>query len=158
MERARRAALLVLGAALLSGCAGPTLKRRTVQRPIPPLAKAIIRTAKTFLPEEEQNRKSPKDCSDFVSTVFAENGIKLPRTSPEMSRLGSAIASSKDIQMGDLLFFSGEVISHTVGHVAIYVNNGIFIHFSKPEVGVRMESLYSDYYRKRYLKAKRVIP
>jgi cell wall-associated NlpC family hydrolase len=44
-----------------------------------------------------------------------------------------------------------------VGHVGIYVNNGIFIHQANPGEGVRMESLFSDYYRKRYLRARRVI-
>jgi cell wall-associated NlpC family hydrolase len=59
--------------------------------------------------------------------------------------------------MGDLVFFSGEKISRIVGHVGIYVNNGIFIHLSQPKIGVRMESLYSDYYRQRYLTARRLI-
>jgi cell wall-associated NlpC family hydrolase len=56
-----------------------------------------------------------------------------------------------------LLFFSGAGGGFHVGHVAIYVNNGIFIHQANPGEGVRMESLYSDYYRKRYLKARRII-
>jgi len=60
--------------------------------------------------------------------------------------------------MGDLVFFSGEKVSHTVGHVGIYVGNGIFIHMSKSAEGVRMDSMYNDYFRKRYLKARRIIP
>jgi len=45
-----------------------------------------------------------------------------------------------------------------VGHVAIYVGNGIFIHQANPGEGVRMESLYSDYYRRHYLSARRIVP
>jgi cell wall-associated NlpC family hydrolase len=59
--------------------------------------------------------------------------------------------------MADLLFFSGAGGGSRVGHVAIYINNGIFIHQANPGEGVRMESLYSDYWRKRYLKARRMI-
>ncbi|MFA6030321.1 MAG: C40 family peptidase [Elusimicrobiota bacterium] len=151
---------VVLAAALalaLSGCAGAQ-RRGATRRPIPPLAKAVVRTAKSYLPEEEKGRKLPKDCSDYVHAVFKENGIELPRTSLEMARRGEPLASSGDLQMGDLVFFSGSKPSSTVGHIGIYVNNGIFIHFAKEETGVTMESMYSDYYRKRYLKARRVIP
>ena len=125
--------------------------------PVPPLAKAVVRTAKTYLPEEEKGRQTPKDCSDFVHKVFLENGLDLSRSSKEMSILGRRVASAKDLRMGDLVFFAGEKISRIVGHVGIYVNNGVFIHLPSSGVVV-MESLYSDYYRKRYLTARRVIP
>jgi cell wall-associated NlpC family hydrolase len=124
---------------------------------VPPLAKAVVRTAKAYLPEEETGRQTPKDCSDFVRKVFLENGLDLPRSSREMARVGDRIKSSRDLRMGDLVFFSGEKISHAVGHVGIYVNNGVFIHLPSSGVVV-MESLYSDYFRKRYLDARRVIP
>ena len=142
----------------LCACATTPQRRVSLKRPPSTQAKAVIRTAKSYLPEEEARRTPPKDCSDFVGKVFAENGMKQPRTSLEMSKLGEPLASSKDLSMGDLLFFSGEKVGHTVGHVGIYVSNGIFIHFTKPATGVTMESMYSDYFRKRYLKARRVIP
>ncbi|MBI5203138.1 MAG: C40 family peptidase [Elusimicrobia bacterium] len=149
-----RAAFVVSLAAALCACSSAP-KRRPIAA-VPAKAKAVVRTAKTYLPEEEKHRAPPADCSDYVRKVFSENGMKLPRTSVEMSKLGSSLGSSADLRMGDLVFFSGEKISKTVGHVGIYVNNGIFIH--RPSVGeVRMESLYSDYYRKRYLSARRLI-
>lgn len=153
----RQAALLPwLVLFVLSGCATAGRPRRA-RAPVPEKAKAVVRTARSYLPEEDKGRKTPRDCSDFVSKVFAENGIALPRTSAAMSRLGDPIASSRDLRMGDLLFFSGEKVSRSVGHVAVYVGNGIFIHLSKPDAGVTMDSLYSDYYRKRYLSARRLI-
>lgn len=125
-------------------------------RPVPVLAKAVVRTAKMYLPEEEKKVEPPIDCSDYVRRVFAPHGIRLPRTSQEMARAGKPLASTRELRMGDLVFFSGAKVSRTVGHVGIYVNNGIFIH--RPDVGeVRMESLHSDYYRARYLAARRVI-
>jgi hypothetical protein len=156
----RRLSSLGLAAvlAVVSGCSsGPRPRVRRVLPPAPPLAKAVVRTAKTYLPEEEKGRPTPKDCSDFVRKVFLENGVELPRTSIEMSLRGRRVASTKNLRMGDLVFFSGEKISRIVGHVGIYVNNGIFIHLPSSGVVV-MESLYSDYFRKRYLTARRVIP
>jgi hypothetical protein len=149
--------LAVLAAVCLCGCAGARRRTAPPRRDIPPLAKAVVRTARSYLAEEERHRAMPKDCSDFVGRVFQENGIRLPRNSAEMAKLGEPVASSKDLGMGDLLFFSGKTPGPAVGHVAIYVGNGIFIHFTKPEAGVTMESLYSDYFRKRYLKARRII-
>lgn len=142
----------------VSACAGPSKAARAqkAQRAIPAKAKAVVRTAKTYLPEEEQGRKRPKDCSDYTQRVFAEHGLELPRTSQEQSLLGKRVDSPKKLRMGDLVFFSGEKISRIVGHVGIYVNNGIFIHFPSTKV-VSLESLWSDYYRARYLTGRRLI-
>ncbi|MBI3553076.1 MAG: C40 family peptidase [Elusimicrobia bacterium] len=146
--------LALVAASSIAGCAG---RRPKKPAPVPQKAKAVIRTAKTYLPEENFKGKNPKDCSDFVGLVFAAHGIALPRTAVDMSILGARVKSSKELRMGDLVFFSGEKASRIVGHVGIYVNNGIFIHLSQHEIGVREESLYSDYYRKRYLAARRLI-
>lgn len=149
--------LLPFAAALLWLVACRTAPARRTPPPPTALGKALIRTARSYLPEEERGRPVPKDCSDFVDRVFGEHGIRLPRTSEEMSRRGDAVVSSQELRMGDLLFFAGAKGGAKVGHVAIYVNNGVFIHQANPGEGVRMESLYSDYYRKRYLKARRVV-
>ena len=145
------------------GCAAPARRsyksaRREAYVNASPLAKAVVRTAKSYLPEEENGRPAPRDCSDFVQKVFAENGVKLPRTSSEMSLAGTRVASSKELRMGDLVLFSGEKVSRVVGHVGIYINNGVFINVLSQEGGVEIGTLYSDYFRKRYLTGRRVIP
>lgn len=144
-------------ALLLAVSACRSAPKRAPAGPPPPLAKAVVRTARGYLPEEDARHRIPKDCSDFVGQVYRAHGIRLPRTSEEMSREGSTVEASSDLRMGDLLFFSGKAGGSKVGHVAIYVNNGIFIHQANPGEGVRMESLYSDYYRKHYLRARRII-
>lgn len=125
--------------------------------PPTPACKAVVRIAKTYLPEEEKGRPLPKDCSDFVGKVFAEAGVKLPRASEAMSIEGEEVETTRQLRMGDLVFFSGSKGGHKIGHVAIYVNNGIFIHQANPGEGVRQESLYSDYWRKHYLRARRIL-
>ena len=147
--------LALVGLALAAGCAARRPRRAA---PLPEKAKAVMRTARAFLPEENPKAKTPKDCSDFVGQVFAANGISLPRTAVSMSILGARVKSAKDLRMGDLVFFTGSKGGNRiVGHVGIYDNNGIFIHLPDSGTGVRMESLYNDYYRKRYLAARRLI-
>ncbi|MFI5345691.1 MAG: C40 family peptidase [Elusimicrobiota bacterium] len=149
--------VLPLLAALAGLLACRTAPVRRAHPPATATGKALIRTARSYLPEEEAGRPTPKDCSDFVGRVFREHGVRLPRTAEAMSERGEPVASSSDLRMGDLLFFAGAKGGTSVGHVAIYVNNGVFIHQANPGEGVRMESLYSDYYRKRYLRARRVV-
>lgn len=149
MRGAALAVLLLLSAPSWAARRGPEPSSR---------AKAIARTARSYLPEEkDRSQRSPEDCSDYVRRVFKANGISLPRTSRDMSLVGKRVKSAKELRMGDLVFFSGETISRTVGHVGIYINNGVFIHLTRREIGVRMESLYTDYFRKRYLTARRVL-
>ena len=150
------AIVLIPALFLASGCGGGKARRAA---PPPPSAecKAVVRTAKTYLPEEEKQRPLPKDCSDFVGKVFAENKVNLPRTSEAMSIEGEEVGSTRELRMGDLVFFAGKSGGRKIGHVAIYVNNGIFIHQANPGEGVRQESLYSDYWRKRFLRARRIL-
>ena len=155
----RRLWLAALTVGALAGCrASAPVKPRQPPPPPSPRAKAVIRTAESYLSEEDNGRSVPNDCSDFVSRVFAENGIKLPRTSEEMSLAGTRVPSSRELHMGDLVFFSGERISRIVGHVGIYIGKGLFIHLTRPSDGVTMDSMYNDYYRKRYLTGRRVLP
>jgi len=160
VRRAARAALVLASLAALVGCAAPRPAPAESVAPPPAsaAAKAVIRVARSYLPEEDAGRPTPVDCSDFVGRVFRERGIQLPRTSEAMSRIGAPVATSRGLRMADLLFFSGSAGGHRVGHVAIYVGNGIFIHQANPGEGVRMESLYSDYYRRHYLSARRIVP
>lgn len=148
--------LLLAALFAATGCGGET-RRRKAAPPPSPLTKALIRTAKSYLPEEDQKRPLPKDCSDYVGKVFAAHKVALPRSSEAMAIEGEAVTSSGDLRMGDLLFFAGAKGGRKIGHVALYVNNGIFIHQANPGEGVRQESLHSDYWRKRYLKARRIV-
>ena len=147
---------ILAGVLAVAGCGGGAHRRKDSPPPSP-LAKAIIRTAKSYLPEEDSKHPVPKDCSDFIGKVFAQNKVALPRSSEAMAIEGEDAGSSHDLRMADLLFFSGAKGGRKIGHVAIYVNNGIFIHQANPGEGVRQESLYSDYWRKHFLKGRRVV-
>ena len=93
------------------------------------------------------------DCSSFVQQVFNEHQINLPRTAREQSMVGSEVAQG-DLRKGDLVFFS--TYASYPSHVGIYLGDGKMIHASSGKGEVTVSDMNSDYYRSRYLGAKRV--
>lgn len=92
------------------------------------------------------------DCSGFVMRVFLINGIQLPRTADVQYGVGSAVKKGEE-QPGDLVFF--ETYLPGPSHVGIYLGNRSFIHASSSK-GVTISTLDQDYFKRRYLGAKRV--
>lgn len=94
------------------------------------------------------------DCSSFVQKVFRKNQIELPRTAREQSKVGTDVAPG-DLRKGDLLFF--HTYASYPSHVGIYLGNGKMIHASSGHGEVAISEVNSDFYRNRFMGAKRVI-
>lgn len=94
------------------------------------------------------------DCSGFVCTIFSTLPQKLPRTSASQATAGQAL-SLQDAEAGDLVFFNTS--GSGVSHVGIYIADGLFIHAST-SIGVTINSLSEEYYRKRFVSVRRVLP
>ncbi|MDP4170908.1 MAG: C40 family peptidase, partial [Bacillota bacterium] len=92
------------------------------------------------------------DCSGFLTYVYKEYGIQLPRTSAEQYAQGQDI-DSEEMVPGDLVFFT--TYKQGPSHAGIYLGDNKFIHAS-PQ-GIEIASLQSGYYKTRYLGAKRYI-
>ncbi|WP_248634881.1 C40 family peptidase [Pontibacter actiniarum] len=96
------------------------------------------------------------DCSGLLCTSFQSIDATLPRTSEEQSRYGDEV-KPKDLREGDLVFFGENKrnITH-VGMVTEVVSREEvrFIHAST-SLGVMENNLYSDYYKKLFIKAVR---
>ena len=92
------------------------------------------------------------DCSGFVQSVFAKNGIDLPRMADEQFAIGRRVATSF-LMPGDLVFF--ETYTSGASHVGIYLGHGRFIHASTR--GVVIDALSMSYYSSRYLGARRLV-
>lgn len=99
--------------------------------------------------------RSGTDCSGLIMQVYGRNGVRLPRTSREMSRVGQKVDKS-GLKKGDLVFFGGRANSG-VGHVGMYIGDGKFVHASSGKGRVTVSNLSDNYYAKRYRGAKRVI-
>jgi cell wall-associated NlpC family hydrolase len=93
------------------------------------------------------------DCSSFVQQVFRENQIDLPRTARDQSKMGSEVAPG-DLKKGDLVFF--HTYASYPSHVGIYLGDGKMIHASSGKGEVTVSDLNSDYYRSRFIGAKRL--
>jgi cell wall-associated NlpC family hydrolase len=95
------------------------------------------------------------DCSGLVMTVYSAFDIDLPRRSIDQSRVGRSIEKSS-IAPADLVFFKTSS-RNPVTHVGIYIGDGRFIHASTSARRVRVDELDSDYFRRRFVVAKRVL-
>ncbi|WP_420552496.1 C40 family peptidase [Tenacibaculum aiptasiae] len=102
--------------------------------------------------------KSGMDCSGLVITVFKVFDKKLPRSSASMSKKGAEVSLS-EVKKGDLLFFDISRLKGGINHVGlvISVNNDDvqFIH-STTSKGVIVSSMKENYWKKEFVKAKRV--
>jgi cell wall-associated NlpC family hydrolase len=86
------------------------------------------------------------DCSGFVSQVFRQFGVKLPRTAQEQSYIGMAVDRVDQLQAGDRLYFTdGDRMRIT--HTGIYMGNGYFIHSSSGNNGVSTNFLSEKWLR-----------
>ncbi|MDF2713753.1 MAG: hypothetical protein K0R28_678 [Paenibacillus sp.] len=99
------------------------------------------------------------DCSTFTQYVYGKQGITLPRLSRTQARQG-VLVSRKMLRKGDLMFFyvPGRFKTNkTVGHVGIYMGNNKMIHSSpEPDNGVQISNINQSYWKRTFLRAKRV--
>lgn len=99
--------------------------------------------------------KAGMDCSGLVVAVYRQYaGFKLPHDTQKLFKLVKRI-DKDNLSYGDLVFFSDGWFG--VSHVGIYLGGGKFVHATQ-ELGVIVSSLDEDYYKKRYVGARRVIP
>ncbi len=93
------------------------------------------------------------DCSGFVQYVFAQHGMAVPREARQQYRIGRNVDRG-DLEPGDLVFFS--TVAPGASHVGIALGGDQFVHAPSQRGVVRVESLSSEYWRGRYIGARRV--
>jgi cell wall-associated NlpC family hydrolase len=94
------------------------------------------------------------DCSGLVSYAAEKSlGLKLPRKSSEMARLGKSV-DRNELKKGDLVFFNTR--GHRFSHVGIYLGDRKFVHAPRAGSVVRIESMDIAYWKKRYNGARRL--
>jgi len=156
-EEEAEAALGALEAIAADPEAAPALKNININ--------AMIRTAKKYLGVKYRFGAGPYprtnrfDCSSYTQYVFGKYGIDLPRTARAQARIGKTV-SRKSLRKGDLLFFyvPGRFKSNkTVGHVGIYIGNRTMIHANtEPRNGVQLRSIDRAFWKKTFIRAKRI--
>lgn len=95
------------------------------------------------------------DCSGFTSYLYKRQGYSLPRTSNSQGNYGTHV-EKQNLTAGDLVFFSNRS-DRKINHVGVYVGNNNFIHASTSVRGVVIDNLGSDYYKRNYVTARRIL-
>jgi cell wall-associated NlpC family hydrolase len=94
------------------------------------------------------------DCSGFIRFVLARHHMTVPRTAAEQFQVGRRI-QAKDIQAGDLVFFS--TVAPGASHVGLALGPDEFVHAPASSGVVRVERLEWDYWQSRFVGARRLL-
>ncbi len=129
------------------------------------LKSELVSFAKNYLGiRYRRGGKTPNgfDCSGFTSFVFRNFGMSIDSSSRTQALQGTRVNLSQ-VEVGDLLFFSGRRGGKTVGHVGMVIEvdeatgSLKFIH-SASSKGITIQSFPDGgYYSNRFLHAQRVI-
>jgi cell wall-associated NlpC family hydrolase len=80
------------------------------------------------------------DCSGLVVWAFAQEGISLPHYTGSLWNSGMHV-SRADLQPGDLVFFFSDL-----GHMGIYLGNGLMVDAPSTGQVVQVQAIYWDQY------------
>ncbi len=92
------------------------------------------------------------DCSSFTSSIMSRTLNEVFNgTSRDQAQRFNAIFDTDSLQFGDMVFFSGtrRHAKNRIGHVGIYLGNGVFAH-SSTHKGVTFSSIGEGYYTQRF--------
>lgn len=128
--------------------------RSGVAAPASPFVESLLRTATDLLGTPYRNGGSTTDgfdCSGFVQYVYAQQGVRLPRTVRMQAETGSRV---RQPEAGDLVFFKTE--GRKASHVGIALGPDRFIHAPSSRGVVRVEPFASTYWADRFVEARRI--
>ena len=94
------------------------------------------------------------DCSGFVQYVFAQYGVKMPRTVRDQFHEGRKVDPSQ-LEAGDLVFFT--TVAPGASHVGIALGGDEFVHAPSSTGEVRVEHISAAYWSTRFVGARRVL-
>ncbi len=96
------------------------------------------------------------DCSGLVGFVFRDAaGLQLPRTTSGLVAMHAPGVGSLELEPGDLLFFGPG--GGKASHIGIFVGEGRFVHAPSTGGTVRLDRLDTDYWRRAFVGARRVL-
>jgi len=94
------------------------------------------------------------DCSGLVYYCYNRTTGKYVNRSAASLAYNGTYVSKENLQPGDLVFFNSG--TSRIRHVGVYIGGGQFIHAPSPGQRVKYESLYSSYYVRGYVTARRL--
>lgn len=156
--------MTILALVFLAGCAGNPPRAdfsrhpKDDERSFTPAQSEVIKTARSLLGRPYRfGGTTPEgfDCSGFVGYVYRRAArLALPRETHELVHSGKPV-SVAEIAPADLVYFK---IEHQKPlHVGIYIGDGKFIHAPSARGHVNIQNLGEEYWRDRYLGARRLL-
>ncbi|QHT61536.1 cell wall-associated hydrolase [Paenibacillus lycopersici] len=95
------------------------------------------------------------DCSSFIQYIFKKNGISLPRSSKQQSKVGVKVSKS-NLKAGDLVF-SDTNGDGVINHVSLYIGNGKLLHTYRVGIGVTISTFKGSTWDRKFVTARRVL-
>jgi len=100
------------------------------------------------------------DCSGYINYVYNKVDLKLPRTTTELAKTGTAV-NMGNVDKGDLIVFNGsKKKGKKAGHVGIVIggknDNLEFIHASTSK-GIMISKLGEKYFKERLVGFRRIL-
>ncbi len=101
-----------------------------------------------------------KRCADFVSTMLRQSGTAPPGfkhcvSCSQPQKYGTKVGI-KDLKPGDVVFFGNTYRQGKYTHTGIYLGNGKFAHRPTANKPVRVDSLTSGRYAKKFTGGRRM--
>lgn len=93
------------------------------------------------------------DCSGLIYYCLRQRGYSPPRSAAGLASYGKPVKRD-ELKSGDIVLFSN-TYKRGVSHVGIYVGNNNFVHAPNSGSRIRVDSLGSSYYSKKYHSARR---
>ncbi len=98
--------------------------------------------------------KAGVDCSGFAGVIYkAIYSLKLPGGAQNIYKMVTPI-KKEDLKEGDLLFF--KIKGNYISHVAVYLNNGRFVHATTYGKTVTVSNLAENYYKTYFFSGGRI--
>jgi cell wall-associated NlpC family hydrolase len=128
-----------------------------IVRPAMALPPRLVATARRFIGTPYRwggtSARAGFDCSGLTMTVYRLNGLQLPRSARAQFQAGTPVRRTA-LRPGDLVFFATGR-GRRVSHVGLYTGGEAFIHAPGRGKTIRTASLDSNYFRTRYVGARR---
>ncbi len=97
------------------------------------------------------------DCSGYMQYIYKKEGVSIPRTANQQSKVGKEV-SRFELKKGDLLFFLTDKSRNIpVTHVGMYLGDDKFIHAASKKKGIIISSFSKSRYSRLFVKATRII-